>query len=85
MPTRNQSRIRLSTFPSGQIIVDKSDNAYTDLPMLLVDAKDSSAAMKSLMLAEQPLRLTSVQTANVTVIFNHRVRTAVTVGMRERT
>ncbi len=67
----NQRKFRLPTtsFNSHQIIVDKTKNSYANLPMMFIDPKTSN----SLILIEQSNYFNSVQTANVTVIFNHRV------------
>lgn len=76
IPTNNQSKIRLPTiseFGSKQIIIDKNENSFTNLPMMFIDTKNSSSTTKSLILVEQSINLNSIQTANVTVIFNHRV------------
>ncbi|CAF3234208.1 unnamed protein product [Rotaria sp. Silwood2] len=77
----NQRKFRLprignefkSQFGSNQILFNKIDNTYENLPMMFIDMKNSSSSTKSLILVEQSYNLTSIQTANVTVIFNHRV------------
>jgi len=63
----------ISQFGSNQIIVDKTENSYKNLPMMFIDTKSLNSTTKSLILVEQSNNLSSIQTANVTVIFNHRV------------
>ncbi len=67
----NQRKFRLPTtrFGSNEIIIDKTKNSYGNLPMMMIDPKVSN----SLILIEQSNYFNSVQTANVTVIFNQRV------------
>lgn len=71
----NQKKFHLPTtqFSSNQIIVDKSESTFNNLPMMFIDTKILNSTSKSLILVEQSNNLHSVQTANVTVIFNHRV------------
>jgi len=71
LPTMNYNFI--SQFGSNQIIVDKTENSYDNLPMMFIDTKSLNSTTKSLILVEQSNNLSSIQTANVTVIFNHRV------------
>ncbi len=78
---KNQTKFRLPTmdyhvisqFGSNQIIVDKTGNSDVNVPMLFIDTKSSNSTTKSMILVEQSNNLSSIQTANVTVIFNHRV------------
>ncbi|UJR09628.1 hypothetical protein I4U23_013862 [Adineta vaga] len=77
IPVHNQSRFHLPTmhtdqFGLNQIIVTKNDNSYRNLPMMLIDTKTLSSSIKSLILVEQSINSSSIQTANVTVIFNHQ-------------
>jgi hypothetical protein len=81
IPVNNQSKFRLpmknedltSQFGLNQIIVDRTEimkeNSHANVPMMFIDTKNS----KSLILVEQANNLSLIQTANVTVIFNHRV------------
>jgi hypothetical protein len=71
LPTMNYNLI--TQFGSNQIIVDRSENSYKNLPMIFIDTKSLNSTSKSLILVEQSNNLSSIQTANVTVIFNHRV------------
>lgn len=81
IPTSDQRKFllpRINTklktqFGSSQILIDKSSNSYANLPMMFIDTKSSSTTTKSLILVEQSSNISSIQTANVTVIFNHRV------------
>ncbi|CAF1549584.1 unnamed protein product [Rotaria sp. Silwood1] len=59
-------------FGSNQILINKIYNSYENLPMMFIDTKNSTSTIKSLILVEQSYNLTSIQTANVTVIFNHQ-------------
>ncbi len=67
----NERKFHLPTiqFGSNEIFIDKTKNSYENLPMMLIDPKTSN----SLILIEQSNYFNSVQTANVTVIFNHHV------------
>ena len=66
IPTASKKNY-LSRFGLNQIIVDSSQ---ANIPMLIIDLK----ASKSLIVIEQSKEeFHSIQTANVTVIFNHRV------------
>jgi hypothetical protein len=71
LPTMNYNLI--SQFGSNQIIVDKTESLYKNLPMMFIDTKSLNSTTKSLILVEQSTNFNSIQTANVTVIFNHRV------------
>ncbi len=76
IPMNNQRQFRLpliSQMDSNQIIIDKSESSYANLPMMFIDTKSLSSSTKSLILVEQSINSSSIQTANVTVIFNHRV------------
>lgn len=72
VPMKNESKFQLN-----QIIVDRTsihqENFYTNSPMMIIDTKMSTSRNKSLILIEQGNYLSPLQTANVTVIFNHRV------------
>ncbi|CAF1306566.1 unnamed protein product [Rotaria sordida] len=80
LPINNQRKFHLpsiyhefkSQFGLNQIFINKIDNSYENLPMMFIDIKNSSSIIKSFILVEQSNNLTSIQTANVTVIFNHR-------------
>ncbi|CAF1294791.1 unnamed protein product [Adineta steineri] len=77
IPMNNQNRFYLPTINSekfglNQIIVEKNENTYTKLPMMFIDTKSFSSSITSVILVEQSMNLTSIQTANVTVIFNHQ-------------
>ena len=89
IPTSDQSRVRLpttgkqlaSSFGSNQIIVDRTDASkpatQAHRPMMFIETKNSKSIMKSLILVEQSNETTTMeQTGNVTLIFNHRVSTA---------
>ena len=88
IPKNNQSQFRLpsinSELISHEIIVDKNDNSYMNLPMMFIDTKSLSTTTKSLILVEQSINLTSIQTANVTVIFNHRVSNVFVIRNQSR-
>jgi hypothetical protein len=83
IPMNNQTKFRLPTkaeFGSNEIIVDKSESTYGNLPMMFIDTKNSSSTTKSLILVEKLIDSSSIQTANVTVIFNHRVSNQISKG-----
>jgi len=74
IPKKNQSQFYLL---SNQIIIDRTDiikeNFRANLPMMIIDTKTYNSNNKSIILIEQENDLTSIQTANVTIIFNHQV------------
>jgi len=74
IPKKNQSQFYLL---SNQIIIDRTDiikeNFRANLPMMIIDTKIYNSKNKSIILIEQENDLTSIQTANVTIIFNHHV------------
>ena len=81
IPENNERKFRLpriigefiSQFDSSQIFIDKTYNSYEILPMMFVNRKLSNKTTKSLILVEKSIHLSSIQTANVTIIFHHRV------------
>ncbi|CAM4872882.1 unnamed protein product [Rotaria socialis] len=80
IPMNDQRRFRLPSmheklktqYGASQILIDKIYNSHANLPMMFIDTKSSSTTSKSLILVEQTHNTSSMQTANVTVIFNHR-------------
>src|SRR5438874_711656 len=62
---------------SNQIIIDRTyiikENFRSNLPMMIIDTKIFNSNNKSIILIEQENDLNSIQTANDTIIFNHRV------------
>ena len=61
----------------NQIIVDRTniikENFHLNLPMMIIDTKFLDGKNQSIILIEQKHHFNSVQTANVTVIFNRQV------------
>ncbi|CAF1110908.1 unnamed protein product, partial [Adineta ricciae] len=77
IPVHNQSQFHLPTmhtdqFGFNQILITKNENSYRNLPMMFIDTKSLSSSVKSVILVEHPISASSIQTANVTVIFNHQ-------------
>jgi hypothetical protein len=78
IPMKNESQFYLfSQIQSNQIIIDRTDiikeNFRANLPMMIIDTKIFNSKNKSIILIEQENDLNSIQTANVTIIFNHQV------------
>lgn len=76
IPMKNESKFRLlsNTYELNQIIVDRTnENSRTNLPMMVIDTKNSISKNKSIILIEHGNDSNSVQTANVTVIFKRPV------------
>ncbi|CAF0770589.1 unnamed protein product [Rotaria sordida] len=77
IPMKNESKFNLlSNIYLNQIIVDRTniihENFYMNLPMMIIDTKIRNSKNKSIILIEQGNYENLIQTANVTVIFNHR-------------
>ncbi|CAF1281408.1 unnamed protein product [Rotaria sp. Silwood1] len=77
IPMNNESKFHLlSNIQSNQLIVDRTDiiheNFHMNLPIMVIDTKMKNSKNKSIILFEQKNYLTSIQTANVTIVFNHR-------------
>ncbi|CAF4302769.1 unnamed protein product [Rotaria sp. Silwood2] len=77
IPMTNESKFHLlSNIQSNQIIVDRTDkieeNIDMNLPMIVIDTKMKNSKNKSIILFEQRNYLSPIQTANVTIIFNHQ-------------
>jgi hypothetical protein len=78
VPLKNESKFRLlsnnsqSQIGLNQMIIDRTDrvkeNSRENLPMMGIDTKN-----RSMILIEQGNDFSQIQTANVTVIFNHQV------------
>ncbi|CAF5200714.1 unnamed protein product, partial [Rotaria magnacalcarata] len=72
IPMKNESK-----FQFNQIIVDRTsvnqESFLVNSPMMFIDTKISNTKNKSFILIEQENYLSPIQTANVTVIFNHQV------------
>jgi hypothetical protein len=78
IPRKNESQFHLLSYiQSNQIIIHRTDiikeNFRENLPMMIIDTKISNSKNKSIILIEQENDLNSIQTANVTIIFNHQV------------
>ncbi|CAF1553969.1 unnamed protein product [Rotaria magnacalcarata] len=71
IPMKNESK-----FQFNQIIVDRTsvnqESFLVNSPMMFIDTKISNTKNKSFILIEQENYLSPIQTANVTVIFNHQ-------------
>jgi len=84
IPKKNQSQFYLL---SNQIIIDRTDiikeNFRTNLPMMIIDTKIYNSNNKSIILIEQENDLTSIQTANITIIFNHQVSCILTFKLKK--
>jgi hypothetical protein len=90
IPMKNESKFRLlsntydliSQIQLNQIIVDRTEiiqgNSPANLPMMIIDTKNSNSKNQSIILIEQGNNLNPIQTANVTVIFNRPVSLIVT-------
>jgi hypothetical protein len=83
IPKKNQSQFYLL---SNQIIIDRTDiikeNFRTNLPMMIIDTKIYNSNNKSIILIEQENDLTSIQTANITIIFKHQVSCILTFKLK---
>jgi hypothetical protein len=85
IPMTNESQFRLlsnnydlNTQPQlNQIIVQRTEimkeNSLANLPMMIIETKIFNSTNRSIILVEHGNDLNSVQTANVTLIFNHHV------------
>jgi hypothetical protein len=72
IPMKNESQFKFLL--KNQIIVDRIGiDSLENLPMMVIDTKSSNSKNKSIILMEQGNDLNSIQTANVTIIFNHQV------------
>jgi len=86
IPMKNESKFRLlpntydliSQAQLNQIIVDRTEIIQGNLPMMVIDTKNSNSKNQSIILIEQGNNLNPIQTANVTVIFNRPVSLIVT-------
>jgi len=86
IPMKNESKFRLlsntydliSQIQLNQIIVDRTEIIQGNLPMMVIDTKNSNSKNQSIILIEQGNNLNPIQTANVTVIFNRPVSLIVT-------
>jgi len=86
IPMKNESKFRLlsntydliSQIQLNQIIVDRTEIIQGNLPMMVIDTKNSNLKNQSIILIEQGNNLNPIQTANVTVIFNRPVSLIVT-------
>jgi hypothetical protein len=86
IPMKNESKFRLlsntydliSQLQLNQIIVDRTEIIQGNLPMMVIDTKNSNSKNQSIILIEQGNNLNPIQTANVTVIFNRPVSLIVT-------
>lgn len=74
VPRKNESRFDLF---AKRLIVDRTDiireNFRANLPMMMIERKISHRSNQSIILVEQENDLNSLQTANVTITFDHRV------------
>ncbi|CAF1118189.1 unnamed protein product [Adineta steineri] len=79
IPIKNESKFHLlsNNYDSlliNQLIVDRTninkDESHANLPMMVIDTKNFDLENRSIILIEQEKNFNSMQTANVTVIFN---------------
>lgn len=78
IPQMNESKFNLLSYTqSNQVIIDRTDimkeTFYENSPMMIIDTKHFYSKNKTIILIEQGFNLNPIQTANVTVIFNHQV------------
>ena len=75
MPVKNESRFDLF---ANEISVERTaiikENFRANLPMMIIERKFIQPKNQSIILIEQENDFNSLQTANVTLVFHHRVR-----------